>query len=320
MADVLDTLVSNDLGCLLDKLVLTSDGGLEVSPFAYQDGILCTPNPAVCPPILYLSGAKYSLPAAPIVARIKTVLQAFEEDPVFRGTVSRNVPLPTLPCVATVRLKPECIEVSLGHELLTPSATEPTAFVYVDTIPLDEPHGKVFMGVLARTTMPWDAFEQSVLITIQSALDEADSERNMHLSGLIQSILKTIATSVGLDINHVLRGMELERQCSNCLLWNAKQRCKGCKATYFCSQACIKSVWKTHKLCCGGKQASSSGQEPTSLLLVPSSRSGMFMGHAAGNKGSCLLPAARRGDGGSDDKSVLDVSLRSARYRENIRV
>ncbi len=59
----------------------------------------------------------YSLPAAPIVARIKTDLQAFEEEPVFRGTVARNVPLPTLPCVATVRLKPECIEVSLGHEL-----------------------------------------------------------------------------------------------------------------------------------------------------------------------------------------------------------
>jgi hypothetical protein len=91
------------------------------------------------------------------------------------------------------------------------------------------------MGVLARTTMPWDALEQSALITIHSALDESDSERNMHQSGLIQSILKTIAISVGLDINHVLRGMELERQCNNCLLWNAKQRCKACKATYFCS-------------------------------------------------------------------------------------
>ncbi len=74
----------------------------------------------------------------------------------------------------------------------------------------------------------------------------------------------------------------------------------------------IQSVWKTHKLCCGGKQGSSSGQEPTSLLLVPSSRSGMFMGRAAGNKGSRLLSAARRGD---DDNSVLDVSLRSATYR-----
>lgn len=82
----------------------------------------------------------------------------------------------------------------------------------------------------------------------------------------------------------IYRQVELYERRHSCLLCHlpAKLRCSRCRQVWFCSKACQRAVWKTHKRVCGVEPVASGGAESARGACLDST--------------STAAPASARGD------------------------